>query len=262
MFWLLCGALLVLGLRSYANTPGMSITPSFILDRGFGRLHLDSIVNTPSLRRSSFAPLVLLANLPQLLISLLYVLYNDLITRQSACREWSAFARGPKCLRVSRPRGSQHGTHFLSLPLKLAIPLITTMTILHWLVSRSIFLVYITGFDYAMGGARPVPLGAIMLALGWSPLALIISLIVGGLLILVLWISGLAFRYGTGIPLTRGCSVAISAACHPPEWDSDAAEKPIRYGVVSDLGEEGVQIRHVSFSSGTVQPLRRGEEYQ
>lgn len=236
---------------------------SFILEQGFGRRNTDSLVYIPPLRRSGFAPLVLLANLPQLLISLLYILYNDIITRISLCREWSAFGKGPKCLRVSsRPRGLQRGTHFLSLPLELAVPLIMAMTILHWLVSRSIFLIYITGFDYARGGADAKYLGAVSLTLGWSPLALILSLALWGLLLTVLWIAGFAFGFGSGMPLVRGCSVAISAACHPPEWDDNAAGNRLGYGVVSCSGQDISQIRHASFSSGTVEPLRAGEVYQ
>lgn len=260
LFWVLCLVLLELGLRSLDNTDGMSAKLSRLIKDGIGNANNAGRVDLGAWRMN-FAPLVLLANLPQLLISLLYILYNDLFTRMSLCREWVAFSRSPQRLRVSRPSGSQLGTHFLSLPWKLAVPLMVVMMILHWLVSQSIFLIYITGYDYTVWGAYPFPMGAVFLWLGWSALALILSLLVGGILILALWISGFVFRYGSTMPLAQGCSVAISAACHPPRSDTNAAEEPLMYGVVRDPHIDEGRPQHVTFTSRVVQQLQPGNEY-
>ena len=203
---------------------------------------------------------IVVANSPQLLISMLYILYNDLLTRIHLGREWSSYATKRHPLRVTQPRGAQRGSYYLSLPWIFAVPLLVLMVVLHWLVSQSIFLGYVTAQDYAIGGRNPVNLGAVVSGLGWSPLALIFSLLVGGILILGLWAAGFAFRYGTGMPLVRSSSLVISAACHPAKWDTDAAVKSVMYGVLEDDQAENERLR-VAFSSGPVMPLVPGEIY-
>jgi hypothetical protein len=46
-----------------------------------------------------------------------------------------------KTLRVSAPVGIQRSSYFVSMPLRYGIPLISTMSLLHWLVSQSLFVV-------------------------------------------------------------------------------------------------------------------------
>jgi hypothetical protein len=45
-----------------------------------------------------------------------------------------------KTLRVSTPEGIQRSSYFVSMPLKYGIPLISAMSLLHWLISQSIFV--------------------------------------------------------------------------------------------------------------------------
>ena len=40
-------------------------------------------------------------------------------------------------------------------------------------------------------------------------------------------------NYKPEIPLVGSCSAAISAACHRPKEDEDAADKPLMWGAVS-----------------------------
>ncbi len=202
-----------------------------------------------------------IANVPQLLISILYILYNDLLTRMLLAKEWAAYALSHQPLRVTHPRGQQVGSHFLSLPWKFAIPFIGALTALHWLVSQSIFLAYMTGTDYGQCSTSGVPqqVGVVTLGVAWSPFALILSLIVGGALILLLWILGCAIHYKGGIPLVRSSSVAISAACHPAHSDEDAALRLVKYGVLDERAANGAW--RVGFSSGPVGPLATGQVY-
>jgi hypothetical protein len=44
-------------------------------------------------------------------------------------------------------------------------------------------------------------------------------------------------KYPEGMPLVSTCSVAISAACHPPDEDRDAHLLPVQWGVVPDAQE-------------------------
>ena len=56
-----------------------------------------------------------------------------------------AFADDPelrvrKTLRVSAPEGIQRSSYFVSMPWRYGIPLISAMSILHWLASQSVFV--------------------------------------------------------------------------------------------------------------------------
>lgn len=224
------------------------------------------MINQPS---NTVAGNIVLANLPQLLISLLYLLYNDLVTRIHLAAQWSSYARTRKPLRVLNPRKdqlmakTQRSYYVLSLPLRVSVPLLVLMMILHWLVSQSLFLGIIGVLNYTAGGA-PTDEGYPVLGLGYSPFAIILSLILGAVMIFGLWGYAFAFRYDSGIPLVRSCSAAISAACHAPAWDVSCAEKPLLYGAIQTSGtdEDGVDVRrHVCFTSGPAEPLTDGEIY-
>ena len=45
-----------------------------------------------------------------------------------------------KTLRVSAPEGIQRSSYFVSMPWKYGIPLISSMSVLHWLISQSVFV--------------------------------------------------------------------------------------------------------------------------
>ena len=116
--------------------------------------------------------MILMANTPQILISLWYLVYNQLLTRLVMAREWARFSSGkPQPLRVTYPRGHQVSTYFLSLPLRYSIPLLITSVITHWLVSRTVYVFVSAGAYYTRGvGIYPyhqdydpnLPPGAIM----------------------------------------------------------------------------------------------------
>ena len=86
---------------------------------------------------------VLVANVPQLILSFLYLNLNGLLTSIFSAMEWSDFVLERKTLRVSNPKGAQRSTYFLQLPYKMGVPLIVVSGLLHWLVSQSIFLVVV-----------------------------------------------------------------------------------------------------------------------
>lgn len=68
---------------------------------------------------------IVLANSFQILVSFLYLFYNNILTRQLVADEWTRFLRpnGKKALRVSSPKAVQRSSYSLSLPLKYSIPL-------------------------------------------------------------------------------------------------------------------------------------------
>jgi hypothetical protein len=73
---------------------------------------------------SDLVPAALVANLPQLLLSVAFVTYNGLWTGMLLAHEWHTFSTHRQPLRVSVPEGSQLATRWLTLPYRFSIPLL------------------------------------------------------------------------------------------------------------------------------------------
>lgn len=194
------------------------------------------------------------ANLPQILLSLVYFTINRICTSMCSSREWNNYALHRKGLRVTSARGLQRSTHFLQLPYRWAIPLTVTSGLLHWLLSQSLFLVRMDRRD--RDGVRyPTSTSAC----GYSPLSLLCFTCV--FLTFMGVILCLALRSSTRmrIPPARNCSTVISAACHPPSDDHDAHLKKVQWGVVDNTF--GAGVGHCTFTSRDVSPPRGGILY-
>ncbi|OGM43322.1 hypothetical protein ABOM_008718 [Aspergillus bombycis] len=235
---------------------------------GFGALSLNAIVNTSGYRGGTAASIVttsIVANLPQLLLSGLYFMYNAVLTGMASAYEWSMFAYQQTTLRVTLPWGAQRETYWLQLPWRYSLPLLACSTIIHWLISQSIFLInlkiYQPNNELLTRPNTHFPSASdsgIITACGYSPLAIVTALAVAVLMFAVLTTVS-TFKLKPGIPVIGSCSVAISAACHPPEEDSDAAGKPLSWGAVRH--QEGDQPGHCCLTSQTVEKPRYGELY-
>ena len=114
---------------------------------------------------------VLVANLPQFILSILYIFYNGMISTFLVQREFSQMKSIRKPLRVSEPLGIQRGSYFISLPLRYGIPLYATSALMHWLISQSFFLARVTAF-FPNGD---VDIDSSFSTCGYSPIALFIS---------------------------------------------------------------------------------------
>lgn len=89
-------------------------------------------------------PNILIANVPQLIFSILYFIANSVWTSMALVAEWNSYSVHRKGLRVSTfLRGHQRSTYFLSLPYRYALPLISCSGLLHWLISQSLYVVII-----------------------------------------------------------------------------------------------------------------------
>jgi hypothetical protein len=220
---------------------------------------------------STFLPagaqkLALVANIPQLILSIIYFSYNGLLTAMLMGHEWTSYAHKRKGLRVSRkPAGMQRSTYFLQLPFKFGIPLSVFSVVLHWLVSQSVFVVIID--EYTSEGEprfldfySPIEKGS---RLGFSPMPMVDVLIVGT--VMACSVIGFGFiPYKRGMPLAGSCSMAISAACHPRKTDESGSEsrdweQKLQWGVV-ETNAEGVG--HCAFSTHHVEPLVQGRFYE
>ena len=231
---------------------------------GFGTINANAILfrsniteteeRNSSSGRNDLIPMVLLANLPQLVLSLLYFLYNSVYTCMLAGSEWSRFASHRKSLRVSSPKGSQRSTYWLQLPWTYSLPLSIASAILHWLVSQSIFLVRIDSYD----PHHNLDPSTSFSSCGYSAYALVITMIVGSVMFLALLCNGFR-RLDTRMPLVGSCSLAISAACHRPPDDDEASLLPVQWGAVSH--ETARRPGHCCFTSFDVEQPIEGQKY-
>lgn len=195
---------------------------------------------------------VLVANSPQVLLSFLYLTYNGLFTCMLLANEWAGYAHNRQSLRVTSPVGSQRSTYRLQLPYKYGVPLLLLSGILHWLVSQSLFLARISAFT-SEGIENP---NASISQIGYSNIAIITLLALGTIVVLLGIFNG--FRRGRlGMPLVGSCSAAISAACHKPTDDKDAARGPLMWGVIETEG----QVGHCCFTSLQVEKPVVGRLY-
>ncbi|KAL4757010.1 uncharacterized protein BDW70DRAFT_153695 [Aspergillus foveolatus] len=168
--------------------------------------------------------LIFIGNSPQLAVSLLYYLCNSTLSCMLMAAEYDDFALERKPLQVSRPRGFQRATYYLSIPWRYSIPMLAFSVILHWLLSQSIFLVLAPD-------RKPRPTTGVLgnQALGFSLLGILLTLIF--MMVAMLALGGLAMRpFRSHMPLARNCSAALAAACHPPDDDTEASLEPVMWG--------------------------------
>ncbi|KAG4261655.1 hypothetical protein FPRO04_13120 [Fusarium proliferatum] len=167
-------------------------------------------VKNDQLARLPLISLTMVANTPQLILSICYLAYNGLFTRMLAEFEWSKYSIAFRSLRVTEPRGSQNATYRLQLPYRFSIPLIIISIGLHWVYSNCIYVsnyeAYAPGYPYS----RTVTVG-----LQFSSKAILVGLLVSiGVAITPLF---LAFVKLPGVMVIAGAnSAVISAACHYP----------------------------------------------
>lgn len=209
---------------------------------GFGKPDSDRLIFPGG---QNVLRLILLANTPQLVFTTLYLLCNVLFSCMLSAAEYNDFATQRKALRVSWPKGAQRSTYYLSLPYRYSAPLITVSIFMHWLLSRSIFLVKVNAIDVhgrQIDNLDHQPTAeteiAPVTACGYSPLAMMITACLGTAAVLTM--VGLAMRpLPSRMPLASYCSAAISASCHPPTDDTDASLKPVMWGEVSRDSADG-----------------------
>lgn len=130
---------------------------------------------------------VIVANLPQIVISYLYLLYNGLLTCLLVAAEWSRFAVKRKNLRVSeKAAGFQTSGFFLSMPYRYGLPFSCASSLLQWLASQSLFVVKTAGIAsdgekiHLFDGSR----------VGYSPIGPVFLLMLGGLMLIAIILLG------------------------------------------------------------------------
>ncbi|KAI1180992.1 hypothetical protein F4777DRAFT_585357 [Nemania sp. FL0916] len=173
-----------------------------------------------SLGQPGYLGALLIANAPHILLSLCYFQYNALCTRLCTEMEWNSYGSSYKALRVSHPTGQQTSSYRLQVPYRYGVSLLIGSALLHWLLSNAIFI-FISEGGYWLG-TRPLigvasQLGlsedTSMVALGYSPIAILTLLIVA---LVVISLPAIFGCYKLKNIMVRGCSssLVISAACH------------------------------------------------
>ena len=219
---------------------------------GFGQPSSNVTISTGT--SLSLWAIVLISNVPQFILSLLYLSYNNIYTCQLIAHEWSQFSHHRKRLRVTKPLRGQVSTYYLGLPYTYGIPLLIMSVLLHWMFSRSIFLVNMSFVDYRGRSSKSNDITEC----GYSPIAIIYSVALSCVVLLAGIFNG--FRsYAPGMRLAGSRSTAISAACHPnPDEIPDLAFKPLQYGIVSYESGQA----HCTFSSRPVGRPGDSDSYQ
>ena len=254
MRWLLtysvCTSLWITGLSllSYvAQNQGDGITLSFphLLAQGLESANDNNIIHVTA--SFSIIKNVLIANSPQVIASIGYVLYNQLLTCLLVSREFTVYSVKRAGLRVTTPQGDQRSTFWLSLPYKFSMPLLGLSTLLHWALSQTIFLTEIE--VHAPDGSVDITHSVGVLA--WSALALVIILVIS--IVMMLGVLALGFlTYPKSVPIIESNSFAISTACHRLPCMAGEENRKLRYGIISSQ-IDGTDI--VGLSSGPVRAL-------
>jgi hypothetical protein len=241
---------------------------------GFGKINPSTLVHGDGFPKDILS-LVLLINAPQIVLTIVYFLCNGIFTSMLVASEYNDYSISRKALRVSWPKGKQRSTYYLSLPYRYSLPFMGMSTLLHWLLSQSWFLVKIRSFN-VHGHFYS---GDSVTTCCYSLAAIFLTLVIGGSAIATLPGTSLKM-FKSGMPLASSCSAAISAACHPLDWDQDAALKPVMWGEVMALAEDTesssfngeadeserrweteTEYPHCSFSSGEVNTPDKNTKY-
>lgn len=195
---------------------------------------------------ATFVGSILIANIPQLVASFLYYCLNDHLTRCLLAVDYNSFAVNRAPLRVSFPQGEQRSTLYLTIPYGYAIPLLVGFTLVHWFVSEGLFYVQVMPYDLY---ANAVP-SELLTTCGVSTIPLIVGLLLAVVIFLAIsCVCSRSFK-DCKMPLALEMSVVISAACHPPDDDLDAAYKPVKWGVVESGSDD--PYLHCTFTSQEV----------
>ncbi|KAH7390740.1 hypothetical protein DE146DRAFT_766784, partial [Phaeosphaeria sp. MPI-PUGE-AT-0046c] len=200
----------------------------------------------------------LLANGPQVILSMIYFSYNATITSMLVAHEWSGFFSRSKSLRVSNNvSGLQRSTYFLQLPYRYALPLLAFSALLQWLASQSLSVVQI----FVPSDQRwEIRCGSDFVTLSYSPLGILLSLIVIILLSTTLFILGR--KKLSSMPVVGSCSAAIAASCHAGPSEQVPWEKNLKWGALAQpTNARGFHIGHCGLTSSTVERPVAGAFY-
>ncbi|OIW32319.1 hypothetical protein CONLIGDRAFT_642048 [Coniochaeta ligniaria NRRL 30616] len=155
--------------------------------------------------------ITIVANTPQLILSICYLAYNGLFTRMLSEFEWASFSVRYASLRVTHKKGQQRSTYRLQLPYRWSIPLLGISILLHWLYSNCIYVGIYEGYAWNQPLSPSSSLS--IKSLQYSTVTIVISLCVS-ISVASAPIALALFKLPGKMVLAKNSSAAISAACH------------------------------------------------
>ena len=189
---------------------------------GIGQINRNFFIGWAHRDPKYFIQAVFLANVGHAVFGVLYIIYNNVFYAMTYSWEWARYAHHRKGLRVSEaPRGDQRPVYFFLMPLKLAIPIMLFSACIHTLISNTLYIVDVE--TYTFDAIRGIMIRTVQwdfTTTGFSPLGNALLLIAGALMISYLLCCATNELKST-MPVTSTCSAAISAACHPDEFEPD-----------------------------------------
>ncbi|VUC38177.1 unnamed protein product [Clonostachys rosea] len=259
----------ILGLLGYGiymlNTRYQRGGFNFLWSLGLGSITPYNLIqwNIPKSGDIAVIATVLVVNLPQVLLSVLYIILNGLFTTMAAGAEWSSFShKNHQPLRVSYPKSTQRSSFFLQLPYQYGVPMLILSVLMHWLISQSIFLSQINEwYTYQFKDFKTTDASqwkSPNITAGYSPVAIAATCLIIAVIFSAAVVLGMRPLKGS-IPVAGSCSLAISAACHTPEGTSELL--PLRWGVVTAANSDHGGIGHCSFSNYQVELPQAGNFY-
>ncbi|KAB5540581.1 hypothetical protein GE09DRAFT_260589 [Coniochaeta sp. 2T2.1] len=192
--------------------------------------------------------ITVVANTPQLILSICYLAYNGLFTRMLSEFEWASFSVRYATLRVTHKKGQQRSTYRLQLPYRWSIPLLVVSILLHWLYSNCIYVGIYEGYAWDQ------PLNPVTIrSLQYSTVAILISLCIS-LSVAAAPIALAMFRLPGRMVLAKNSSATISAACHciPAASSDDTSYKhdvpllPVKAGMQTTVSDEAELLREMA----------------
>ncbi|KAI1169861.1 hypothetical protein F4777DRAFT_161526 [Nemania sp. FL0916] len=184
----------------------------------------------------SFISSVLVANSPQLLLSLSYIAFNNLFTYFCVATEWNSFASKYLPLRVTDPKGEQRSTYRLQLPYRYSLPLMALSASLHWLISNTIYVIVSEGGYLDSPWSDPTLLPDTGVVLGYSPISLIVLSSVAALVVTIPLFFSFK-RLSSDIVVVRTNSLLISMASRVSPHLSLGPEHETKTPIASSDGE-------------------------
>ena len=206
---------------------------------------------------------IALANSPQLWFSIGYLLWNNQITRIWGEHEWRSFENRRKLPRVSYGAylPGTRNTRWLQLPYSISIFLMAVSTLMHWIVSQTLFVVEVenkSGLP-TVGGA-PAPFSLVYI-ICYSPTAIFVTACIAGFLILGITVY-YVFPFRSYMPFMAGSARVVFASC--TALPKDLPEDGIMWGDVSDewgrLAGFGANARAIK--NGEIYPERSHRQQQ
>ena len=222
----------------HVKDQGVGLDPASLWSLGFGTINQYTMVIAGFIGNGNSILMSILANIPQIVLALIYLMYMGIMSAMFVAADWAKFASTAQTLMVGTPAGHQRGTWLLGAPLAYGIGLLALQTLLHWFVSQSIFVVQVVVYNKL---GRPDPAIPILSNCGYSPIAIIFSVVASGLLCVTAIVAHWR-RFPRGSPpVVSTCSAAISAACHlPMQMRNEAVPyQELRWGVTGH-GHDGV----------------------